>query len=297
MKIVMKYSIFSVFCLITTNLFSQDFSPFSFDYKLSDGNSMISKNGRAHLVIPCFISGRNQIALSPQYKFLELNDFSHFNESCFYQFSVRLAWRHKLSNSWDAALFISPSLASAYGNFSSEAWMWSGGIRITNRTGQSLLYYFGIAYSNRFLNNLLVPVAGFKWNPVPHINLSFDLPSRARLLWEISERIHTGLQFAGNREISYLPNQQEYDYFWLTERNLSLFSDFKLFRNWWISADLGYSLKRNLLAYRKPAHALWRLGTQFDHIFLDPAFEHSEKGGFLNISLSYRLGKRGGKTE
>lgn len=289
----MKHILYIALCLISASLYAQDFSPLAFDYKLYGGNSGIRKNGEVQLAFPVFISGKNQIVVSPQYKFLGLDDSFPFDKTNFYQFSVRMAWRHQLNDRWNAALLVSPSLASASGDFSSEAWMWSGGVRVSNRVSQRFLYYFGIAYSNRFSNNLLVPLAGLRWNPVSRMNLSLNLPSRARLSWDFSDRIHTGLQFAGNRQTSYIPNQSEYDYFWFKERNLSWFTDLKLVRNWWVSADLGYSLKRDLLAYQESDHPVWRLGTQFDRTSFDPVFEYSGKGFFLNVSVGYRLGKRG----
>lgn len=289
----MKHILYITFCLISASLYAQDFSPLALDYKLLGNNSGIRKNGEVQLAFPVFISGKNQIVVSPQYKFLGLDDSFPFDKTNFYQFSVRMAWRHQLNDHWNATLLVSPSLASASGDFSSEAWMWSGGVRVSNRVSQCFLYYFGIAYSNRFSNNLLVPLAGLRWNPVSRMNLSLNLPSRARLEWDFSDRIHTGLQFAGNRQTSYIPNQSEYDYFWFRERNLSWFTDLKLVRNWWVSAELGYSLKRDLLAYQKPDHAVWRLGTQFDRTSFDPVFEYSGKGFFLNVSVGYRLGKRG----
>ena len=289
---MMKPILFIFLSITTANLYAQDFSPLAFDYKLYGSDSGIRKNGKVQVSFPVFISGKNQIVLSPQYKFLGLGDSFPKDEKSFYQFSLRFAWRHQLNDHWNAALLASPSLASASGDFSSEAWMWSGGVRVSNRVSQSFLYYFGIAYSNRFSNNLLVPLAGLRWNPVSRMNLSLNLPSRARLAWDFSDRIHTGLQFAGNRQTSYIPNQSEYDYFWFRERNLSWFTDLKLVRNWWVSAELGYSLKRDLLAYQESDYPVWRLGTQFNRTSLDPVLEYSEKGLFLNVSVGYRLGKR-----
>lgn len=288
----MRHLIFLLVSLIAINSFAQDFSPLAFDYKLYGGNSEVKKNGTIHLAFPVIISGKNQIVVSPQYKFLGLDDSFPFEKTNFYQFSLRVAWRHQLNDRWNAALLFSPSLASAFGDFSSEAWMWSGAIRMSYLANQRFLYYFVIAYSNRFSNNLLVPIAGLKWNPVSHLSLSLNLPSQIRLLWEFTDRLHTGLQFAGNRQTSYVPNQPGYDYFWFRERNLSWFTDLKLIRKWWITTSLGYSLKRDLLAYQKSDHAVWRFGTQFDSTSLDPVFEFSEKGFFLNVSLGYRLGKR-----
>lgn len=109
----MKHILYITLCLISASLYAQDFSPLELDYKLLGNNSGIRKNGEVQLAFPVFISGNNQIVVSPQYKFLGLDDSFPFDKTNFYQFSVRMDRRNQLNSRWNATSLFPSSFASA----------------------------------------------------------------------------------------------------------------------------------------------------------------------------------------
>jgi len=285
------------FFLLTTLLagmlpaYAQINSPLSFELNSVRPGSEINNMGSFHLAVPLLISEKNLVLLSPQYKFLSSEAVFPIDYIHFYQGSLRFAWRHKLNEKWSSTLITVPSLASANGNFSSDGLMWFSGIRLAHIQNPSFLYYFGLAYSYRFSNNIIVPLLGFKWKPAPDLIIAGDLPFRAQLQWEANSKITTEILFRGERFTAYIPDSPESDYFWFRERNLGWEGSIKTFRNFWLTTEIGYSLKRNFNLYTEPETPKWSFAAQFIRPEEGAVFEHNENGFYAKFGIVYRFQK------
>jgi hypothetical protein len=270
-------------------VYAQINSPLSFELNSIRPGSEINSLGSFHLAVPLYISEKNQFAFSPQYRFLNTGNTFPMNDRHFSQLSTRFAWRHKLSEKWSSALLASSSLASANKNFPSSGLMWFSGVRLAHIQNPSFLYYFGLAYSYRFSNHIIVPLLGFKWKPASGLIIAGDLPFRAQLQLEPNLKITTGLLFRGERFTAHISDTPKSDYFWFRERNIGWEGSIKTFRNFWLTTEIGYSLKRDFNIYTEPETPKWSFATQFIRPEEGAVFEYNENGFYVKFGIKYRF--------
>lgn len=284
----MKYFFTIVLATLFLRLLAQQSSPLSLTWEPSV-NSEIRQQSSFQLALPLVVSENNALVVSPQYKIFTIGNEFPISGNNFNQFSLRFAWRHKLSDGWNAALFAAPSFSSATGNFSGNGLMIFSGIRLAKIQSPAFLYYFGLAYSRRFSSNVLVPVFGLKWKISPTLHFTGDLPFKGQLIREAKPNFYSGLIFKGNRFISHIPDNPDFDYFWFREQNLGLTSGVKIIRNFWLTAEAGYSVKRNFNLYTEPENPKWSFGLEFIQPSQEPVFKYSENGFYMKFGLVYRF--------
>jgi hypothetical protein len=288
----MRKVLLFIFWLYATSLIAQNFSPFTLEYQFSGDNSEIRQTGSIHLAFPVFVSTKNQVILSPRYKFIGLSKSLPFDETRYNQYSLNMAWRHQLNKHWNAAVFSSPSISSGFGNFSLDGIIWSSGFMLAYRKNQHLTYFFGMAYSYQFSNSLLVPIGGFNWNPTSKLSIGADFPFRGNVSWSLNSKTQTGVLFSNNRFTSYIPNSPEYNYLWTAERDLSWFTNVKLIRNWWLKVDLGYCLSRDLYAYDQLTRHSLHIGSQLNGFDQEPIYKSFSEGLFLQCTFTYKINRK-----
>jgi len=79
----MRKVLLLLFLLYSADLFAQNFSPLTMEYQFSGENSEIKQTGSIHLFFPVFVTGKNQVVLSPRYKFIGLSDSLPFGNTGF----------------------------------------------------------------------------------------------------------------------------------------------------------------------------------------------------------------------
>lgn len=289
--VFLRFSLLIVLLAGTLPGYAQFNSPLAFELNSIRPGSEINNTGSFHLAAPIFISEKNQLVFSPQYRFLNTGDAFPMGDRHFYQVSTRFAWRHKLNEKWSFAWLATSSLASATGNYSSGGLMWFSGIRVAYIQSPAFLYQFGLAYSYRFSNHIIVPLLGFKWKPAPHLVISGNLPFRTQVQWEPHSKIVTGLFFRRERFTAHIPNAPGYDYFWFREKNIGWEGSIKTFRNFWLTTEIGYSLKRNFNIYTEPETPKWSFSTQFIRPKERAVFEHKDDGFYVKFGIIYRFHK------
>lgn len=289
--VFLRSSMFIILLAGILPVYAQFNSPLSFELNSIRPGSEINNTGSFHLVVPLFMSEKNQLVFSPQYRFLNTGDVFPMDDRHFYPVSTRLAWRHKLNEKWSLSWLATSSLASATGDYSSGGLMWFSGIRVAYIQSPKFLYQFGLAYSYRFSNHIIVPLLGFKWKPAPRLVVSGNLPFRVQAQWESSSKTVTGLFFRGERFTAHIPDASGYDYFWFRERNIGWEGGIKTFCNFWLTTEVGYSLKRNFNIYTEPETPKWSFATQFIRPEEGAVFEHKDNGFYVKFGIVYRIHK------
>jgi hypothetical protein len=287
----MKWILIVALLITFAKGYSQQSSPFSIETGFIRPGSEIRQQSSFQLSLPLFISDNNTFVVSPQYRILGIKNGLPIPENGFNQFSLRFVWRHKLTDDWNAAFFASPSLASSVGNFSGNGLMMFSGVRFSKTQSPAFHYYFGLVYSHRFSTNILVPIAGLKWKISPTLSFNGNLPYKWQLNWAIKPNFYTGLSLKGNRFTSYIPDNPDFDYFWFREQNLGMTSEIKIIRNFWLTAETGYSIKRNFNLYTKPENPEWNFGLKLIQPPKKPFFKHAENGFYVKFGLVYRLNR------
>lgn len=270
--------------------YSQQGSPFSFTYEPSTG-SEIKQRGSVQMAYPLLRSEHNRLIISPQYRFLQTGDSFPIEETRFAQTSLRFIWQHELNDRWTLNWVVAPAIASTSGNYSPDALTGLTALRFNWKKNEQITYIFGLSYAQRFSGNLLIPVAGFRWTPTERATYTGTLPLWFRVEWAVKPAFHTGFFSGGNGYNASLPNNTQYSYIWLQERNLGWFANLKITRNWWFSLDAGYKLKQKLRVYAEMNRNSWQIGTPLSGSKQAPDLEIASKGLFLRCSVFLRLGK------
>ncbi len=278
-----------LFFLLKTS-FAQQTSPFSFTYEPST-SSEIKQRGSIQLAYPLLRSEHNRLIISPQYRFLQTGDSFPIEETKFTQTSLRFIWQHELNDRWNLNWVIAPAFASTSGNYSPEALTGITTVRFNWKKSEHITYTIGLSYAQRFSGNLLIPVAGFRWTPTKRATYTATLPLWFRAEWAVRPTFHTGFFSGGNGYNALLPNNVQYSYIWLQERNAGWFANLKMTRKWWFSLDVGYKLNQKLRAYSEMDRGSWEIGTPLTGSKQSPDFEHISKGLFLRCSVFLRINK------
>jgi hypothetical protein len=270
--------------------FAQQTAPISFTYEPSVGGE-IKQRGSIQLAFPLLRAEHNRLIVSPQYRFLQTGYSFPIEETRFAQTSLRFIWQHELNDRWNLNWVIAPAFASTSGNYSPEALTGMTTVRFNWKKSERITYILGFSYAQRFSGNLLIPVAGFRWTPTERATYTGTLPLWFRAEWAVRPTFHTGFFSGGNGYNAFLPNNAQYKYIWLQERNVGWFASLKTTRNWWVSLDAGYKLRQKLRVYAGMNRNSWQIGTPLSGSRQTPDYEYASKGLFLRFSVFFRLDK------
>ncbi len=293
---MMYKSILIWFLLLwTSGGWAQTFSPVGIEIEpFRTNDSQIEQKGRVSVALPVLVSGKDRLAVSPQYSYLSLSDAFPFGSNLFHQVDLRMGWRHQMNDRWNFIFLFDPALSSDFDPLSTDDLMWASGISFTHLMNARTSFSLGMFYAYRFSNNIIIPTVGFKWIVSDRLTFLGNIPFRIQLSYQAEPSLVTGFFFSAIQYVSGISRSPDYDYIWLHERNLGLFADRMMSKNWWFKLQIGYNLKCDLEAYQNLDEARWQFGAKLTNTGLMPAYKYSENGFFLNISLTYRFA--GSKT-
>ncbi len=271
--------------LTNLKVLSQSNEAMAIEYSSYTGSALLKESGKFIFAVPVFHSGNSRLFLLPEYKFIYGNAFDIIPENYYHQLSLRWAWQYKINRAWRLQWVGMPALTSPFED--NQAVLFNTIFRANYKAGH-LLCSFGLAYSYRYKNNIIIPVAGVAWQPNEHWTIHVKFPVNMNVQYKINRVFNVGLGIAGNG-LSSLVENQNYDFLWIHERNLSLYSDVKLYKNWWLSGSFGYALKRTLKTYSMPENAIWTIKSNLGEPGLIPINEFSEPGFVAKIGIKFKL--------
>ena len=240
---------------------AQSFSPFGIEFgPFRTNDSQIEQKGRLSIALPVYVSGKDRIAVSSQYSYLRLSDTFPFGSDLFHQADLRMVWRHQMNDRWNFTFLFAPALSSDFDKVSADDLMWTSGIRFTQLRNARTSFSLGMFYAYRFSNHIIIPIAGFRRIITDRLIWSGNLPFLSQLTYQARPDLFTGVFFSANQYVSGISKSPDSDYIWLHERSLGLFADRMMLRNWWLKLQIGYNLKRDLVAYQEPDDARWQFG-------------------------------------
>ncbi len=285
---MIRVIVFFSLVLLLKSSFGQQGSPFSFTYEPSTGGE-IQQRGSIQMAYPLLRSDHNRLIISPQYRFLQTGNSFPIEETKFAQTSLRVIWQHELNDRWNLNWVVAPAFAFISGNYSPEALTGMTALRFNWKKSEQITYVIGLSYAQRFSGNLLIPIAGFRWTPTERATFTGTLPLWFRAEWAVKPAFHTGFFSGGNGYNAFLPDNAQYKYIWLQERNLGWFANLKMTKNWWVSLDAGYKLRQKLRTYTEMNRSSWQIGTPLSGSKQEPDYEFEFKGWFIRLSIAFRI--------
>lgn len=268
-------------------VYCQMYEAMAVDFTPYTGSSIYSESGVIRFAIPIVRKGNNRLFLSPEYKFFNSKSIDDIPAKYYNRFGLRLAWQYKMNENWKLQWVAMPSFSSLFENNNDILF---NTIFRANYKVSDFTYTLGIAYSYRYMNNILTPVAGVVWKPSEKWTLSARLPLNLKVLYNVKPSWGMGVELSGGG-ISSLSENESYDFLWIHERNLYLTSDFKLYKNWWFSCSAGYALKRTLKTYELPEYPVWTLKVNIGEPSLTPINVYNETGFVTRVGLKFKLGR------
>lgn len=248
-------------------------------------SSIFNQSGKVLFGLPIYKSGKSHYILSPEYRFFSTETNEFLSTQFLNQISFRFVWQYKLENNWRIQWLAVPVVTSP---FTDKTGFIFNNVFKFNKTNSVFGYSFGIAYSLRYKNNIISPIVGFTWNPSNDWNLVGRVPIYIRIQHRLNPDLFVGAELSGNG-ISSLSTSSDYDFVWLHERNVGLFADWKLYKKWWLSATIGYSLNRTIKTYNLPDKNIWTIKTIFGEPGTEPISQLLEKGLIINVGVKYKF--------
>lgn len=284
----MKFKISIFLFLIIFGLFrlkAQNTEGIGLEFSSYPGGTILSESGRIVLPIPLLREEINRIIIIPEYKFATTESLYEIPSNDYQQLGLRAVWQHKLNPDFRMQLILSPVFASL--SQKNIAFLMNSAVRL-NFKKKYFSAYAGIAFSNRYSNNIITPVAGVNWEPNARWLMSARLPLNMNIQYKAGSRIHVGALMWGNG-ISGTSESPDYDFVWIHERNIGLYTDFKLTGKIWITCLGGYALNRTLKTYGYPPKDVWTFKTTIGEPGIIPRNEYHENGMFVKIGIKLKV--------
>jgi hypothetical protein len=282
-KLIISIGVFLI--LASNRIKAQGDEAVVLEYDMYRASSIFNQSGKVLFGVPIYRSGKSTFLLSPEYKFFSTETNELLSAGYLNQVSFRFVWQYKLENNWRMQWLSVPVVTSPFTD--KTGFLFNNALRF-NKTNAVFGYSFGIAYSRRYKNNIISPIAGFTWNPSNDWNIVGRVPVYFKVQHRLNPNLFVGAELSGN-SITSLSTSPDYDFVWLHERNLGLFTDWKLYKKWWLSGMLGYSLNRSIKTYNLPDRNVWTMKTTLGEPGNEPLNQLHEKGLIINIGLKYKL--------
>jgi hypothetical protein len=257
------------------------------DTRIYDNSALFSTSSTVRLAIPLQRNNTQMWMLSPEFKSLQTRTTDSLEASRYNRFSLRLVGQRTLPKAWKMQWLALTSIGSGF--TTTNDLIVNAALRF-GQTRSNITYTFGLAYSYRYRNNILTPVAGIVWKPEENWLISAKLPAMIRMTHTVKPGWEVGAEYAGNG-LSSLLNSGDLAFMWMRERNLLLTTGFRLTRYGWVTCAAGYTLKRSLKTYQLPEHPIWTLKTNWGEPRLTPTSEYNESGFMAQIGISFRMGR------
>jgi hypothetical protein len=283
LKIIISIGISLIFT--SNQLRAQGNETVMLEYEPYRASSIFNQSGKVLFGVPVYKSSRSLFFISPEYKFFFTKSNELLSAEFLNQVSLRFVWQYQFEKSWKIQWLGVPVVTSPLSN---KTGLILNNLLKIDKTHPILGYFIGIAYSQRYRNNIISPMAGFNWNPTNDWNLVGRVPLYLSLRHKLNTSLYMGVELSENN-ISSLSKNTDYDFVWLHERNLGLISDWKLYKKWWLSGMVGYSLNRSLTTYKLPSKSIWTIKTTLGEPGNEPLNQLHEKGFIVNIGVKYKL--------
>lgn len=284
----MKVKILGIFlgvCLVHVNLMSQNGELLVIDFQQYGQSSVFNQSGKISMAFPLLNLSQSKIFIAPEYKFFTNPENELLTQSCYQQLSVRFGYQYKPGEFWKLQWMLVPVITSPFSEISGL--LFNSALRL-NRNYSHFSYYFGIAYSYRYMNNIITPVMGLYWQPSDAWSLSGRLPVYCKIQHKLNPRLYAGVELAGNG-ISAQTESEQYDYVWIRERNIGLFAGWKVVGNWWLEGSVGYTVSRKIKSYQFSDDQNWTIKLDIGEPGIKPVNELNEHGLMCKTVLKYRL--------
>ncbi|MDD3078613.1 MAG: DUF6268 family outer membrane beta-barrel protein [Paludibacter sp.] len=249
-------------------------------------SSFLMESGQVQFAVPVFKMEKNGLFISPEYKFVRSQAVNGMEAGFYQQLSVRWFWQYKLNDIWKIQWIGMPTVTSPFET--QPSFLFNTMLRTAYKTGQ-FQCFLGLAYSYRYDNNIFTPVAGFSWTSVDGWNISARVPVNIKIQRRINPFWNLGLELRGNGISSTTTNTGLSDFLWIHEKNMLLFSDIKIYKNWWFTGSIGYAVERTLKTYAMPEKQLWTVKLNIGEPGVNPLMEYRENGFLAKLGIKFKL--------
>lgn len=248
-------------------------------------NAMVNQSGKFQFAIPVLKWGNQRLFFAPEYKFISGKLIDIVPANYYDQLSLRMAWQYKINETWKLQYVMMPAITSVLTHESS--FLFNTIFRATYKY-ENITVNTGVAYSYRYKNNILTPVVGIMWNTNKKLTINAGLPFNLKLNYMPTYRWYTGFEISGN-SISALSGKYGYDFVWLHEKTMFLYSDIKLYRNLWLSLAAGYTFKRTLKTYQLPDQSIWTVKIKIGEPGSEPVTAYEENGLSFRAGIKFKI--------
>jgi hypothetical protein len=292
------YLLAAIIIIISLNSFSQDkFTVADIGYMISPANKYENPDVSSNigylsgtLNLPVFSKGNTTFLAGFRGNMWTVNyDPEQLWPTNYYSLGLTLTYNQKFKKNNSFLFVLLPRYNSDLRFSSSDAWQLGFMSYYIKRTSEKFLWKAGVYVNTEFFGLFVVPVFGLDWNLNNRFSISGDLPIWAKINYQISKKVSTGIYYIALVSTYRITGDFNDDYTSRYAIEPCLFADVNIAKNIYLRGKVGYAIDRKYPVYAKDDKIDWQLSMiKFgdDRTQLNPVINN---GLFIEFTLSYKV--------
>lgn len=200
--------------------------------------------------LPIYRKPAASLLANVELKTVQFSNFPLQNIPTLYSVSFQAAYVRKINQNLSLALFGQLGVFSDFKDLSAEDVRGTIGFQYRIKHSETFKSGLGIAYSNQFFGNELLPYINIDYNPGPDWRIYGQVPSNVKAEYKLSKKDFIGFGVRGLTN-SYRLSKTEYNssFVQTVEWHGKLFWERFIYRNWSVNLNAGYTFSQTFRLY------------------------------------------------
>ncbi len=264
-----------------TDIVNINYQHFSLNQKNNPDLINSTDNYSFNLFFPKEFNNGNVFLVRFNFEMIQSKTNENVSNLSSFSLPIGFQWISK-SKKWKTIVMGIPKIASNFEQKMSSNDIQYGGLFLENYLpNDKLKFKAGLYYNKEAFGNFFVPLLGVDWKASDRLNFFGILPTNYKIEYNLVEKkLYTGINFKAATRSFNLSNTNEYVRF--DEMILKVFTDYLVYKDIVLSAELGYSLGKNPLIYNFDSNSL---------VLNNPVYTRVDNYLVFNFGIAYRIRK------
>jgi hypothetical protein len=198
-----------------------------------------------------------------------------------YSLSLPVGMQFKLNDEWKLLTMVIPKVASDMQDDPGKNAQLGGTALFTYVKNEKLKFRFGLYYNSECFGNFFVPLAGMDWKVNERWFFYGTLPNNYRIEYRCGGKLFSGIGFRSFQRSYRLSGVYHHDYVRVKENELKLFTDYFIYKDLLVFAEVSYAINYNLLEHPD----------EVEFASSSPIYTPLKPGFLFSVGLAWRIRK------
>lgn len=219
----------------------------------------------ADFKLPVVLNDQNVLIFGYDYQhFIIKSEPFGYTDHNFASNTLQLGWEHKWNDQSKMMFIFMPRLNTDYHRIDIHHFQLGGLALGTTNRSEDFEWKYGLYCNGEQFGLMFVPLFGFNWKISEQLRLKMLVPINLEFAYYPKNWFRCGLRFDGvnaSYRAQEIPGLSESDYYIdRADNNAWLFSEFKMFNNFWIHFKAGHSVLRKYRSFLPGDKMFLKLG-------------------------------------